>query len=155
MTDVTVIGNTGSGSGMAEKVAVTFRAELTTTVQAPVPEQPPPDQPAKMEPPAGDAVSGPASVIEAVAHGNRVAKEVEVYLRTGRREKVDIPLEAHLPPLTWDMEQYSEALRLRLPWIPVAARQGSFREVELSAPEKEIRAECRRCLRCDIRSEHN
>jgi NADH-quinone oxidoreductase subunit F len=99
---------------------------------------------------AGDAVSGPASVIEAVAHGNRVAKEVEVYLRTGRREKVDIPLEAHLPPLTWDMEQYSEALRLRQPWIPVAARQGSFREVELSAPEKEIRAECRRCLRCDL-----
>jgi NADH-quinone oxidoreductase subunit F len=99
---------------------------------------------------AGDAVSGPASVIEAVAHGNRVAKEVEVYLRTGRREKVEIPLEAHLPPLTWDMEQYSEALRLRQSWIPVAARQGSFREVELSAPEKEIRAECRRCLRCDL-----
>jgi NADH-quinone oxidoreductase subunit F len=99
---------------------------------------------------AGDAVSGPASVIEAVAHGNRVAKEVDVYLRTGRREKVDIPLEAHLPPLTWDMEQYSEALRLRLPWIPVAARQGSFREVEGSAPEKDIRAECRRCLRCDL-----
>jgi hypothetical protein len=48
------------------------------------------------------------------------------------------------------MEQYSEALRLRQPWIPVAARQGSFREVELSAPEKEIRAECRRCLRCDL-----
>jgi hypothetical protein len=32
----------------------------------------------------------------------------------------------------------------------VADRQGSFREVELSAPEKEIRAECRRCLRCDL-----
>ena len=99
---------------------------------------------------AGDAVSGPASVIEAVAHGNRVAKEVDLYLRTGRREKVDIPLEAHLPPLTWDMQQYSEAPRLRLPWIPVAARQESFREVELSAPEKDIRAECRRCLRCDL-----
>jgi NADH-quinone oxidoreductase subunit F len=99
---------------------------------------------------AGDAVSGPASVIEAVAHGNRVAKEVEVYLRTGRREKVDIPLEAHLPPLTWDMQQYSEAPRLRLPYIPVATRRDSFREVELSAPEKDIRAECRRCLRCDL-----
>ena len=99
---------------------------------------------------AGDAVSGPASVIEAVAHGNRVAKEVDVYLRTGRREKIDIPLEAHLPPLTWDMQKYSDAPRLRLPWIPVATRRDSFREVELPAPEKDIRAECRRCLRCDL-----
>jgi hypothetical protein len=64
--------------------------------------------------------------------------------------KVDIPLEVHLPPLTWDMHQYSEAPRLRLPWIPVDTRRDSFREVELSAPEQDIRAECRRCLRCDL-----
>ena len=98
---------------------------------------------------AGDAVSGPASVIEAVAHGNRVAKEVDLFLRTGDRAKVDIPLEAHLPPLTWDMEQYSDTPRVKPAALPVEARRG-FSEVELPAAEAEIRTECRRCLRCDL-----
>ncbi|MGE5257136.1 MAG: NADH-quinone oxidoreductase subunit NuoF [Hyphomicrobiales bacterium] len=99
---------------------------------------------------AGDAVSGPASVIEAVAQGNRVAKEVALYFSTGTRAKVDIPLEAHLPPLTWNMEAYSETPRLRSVLAPVAERVGSFGEVELPAREAEIRMECRRCLRCDL-----
>jgi len=98
---------------------------------------------------AGDAVSGPASVIEAVAQGNRVAREVDLFLRTGDRAKVDIPLEAHLPPLTWDMEQFSDTPRVQLGALPVEERR-SFREVELPAAEAEIRTECRRCLRCDL-----
>jgi NADH-quinone oxidoreductase subunit F len=99
---------------------------------------------------AGDAVSGPASVIEAVAQGNRVAKEVDLYLATGSRAKVDIPLEARIPPLTWNMEEHSETPRLHATLAPVAARAGSFAEVELPASESEIRRECRRCLRCDL-----
>ena len=95
-------------------------------------------------------MSGPASVIEAVAQGNRVAKEVDLYLSTGTRAKVDIPLEAHLPPLTWNMESYSETPRLRQELAPVAERAGSFGEVELPVKEVEIRTECRRCLRCDL-----
>jgi len=99
---------------------------------------------------AGDAVSGPASVIEAVAQGNRVAREVDVYLRTGRQEKIRIPLEAHLPPLTWDLEAHCATARMRMPALPVAARHGSFREVELPVAEPDILTECRRCLRCDL-----
>ena len=99
---------------------------------------------------AGDAVSGPASVIEAVAQGNRVAKEVEVFIATGSRAKVDIPLEPRLPPLTWSMEAHSDTPRLRIALAPVAARAGSFAEVEQPAGEAEVRTECRRCLRCDL-----
>ncbi len=99
---------------------------------------------------AGDAVSGPASVIEAVAHGNRVAREVDIFLSTGALEHVRIPLEARRPPLAWDMEQFSETRRLRVPEISVDRRRGSFEEVDLAAPEAEIRTECRRCLRCDL-----
>jgi hypothetical protein len=38
------------------KVAVTVVAAVTETVQVPVPEQPPPDQPVKVEPTTGVAV---------------------------------------------------------------------------------------------------
>ncbi len=98
---------------------------------------------------AGDAVSGPASVIEAVAHGNRVAREVDLFLKTGDRAKADIPLEARRPPLTWDMEQYSDTPRLQPGALPVEERR-NFREVDLEASESRIRTECRRCLRCDL-----
>lgn len=45
------------GGGMTSKVAVTVSAELIVSLQAPVPEQPPPDQPASFDPEAGFAVS--------------------------------------------------------------------------------------------------
>jgi len=99
---------------------------------------------------AGDAVSGPASVIEAVAQGNRAAREVDLYLSTGTLSKAAIPLETRLPPLTWNMEEHSETPRLLTALSPVAERAGSFAEVELPAQEAQIRAECRRCLRCDL-----
>ncbi|HEV8098072.1 MAG TPA: hypothetical protein VGP56_02930 [Gaiellaceae bacterium] len=40
----------------APKVAVTDCSAFMVTVQVPVPVQPPPDQPAKLEPEAGEAV---------------------------------------------------------------------------------------------------
>jgi hypothetical protein len=99
---------------------------------------------------AGDAVSGPASVIEAVAHGNRVAREVDSYLRTGKPAAAGLPLEAHLPPLTWDTAQYGNAPRLRPATLPVSGRTHNFHEVEQTAAEADVRMECRRCLRCDL-----
>ena len=99
---------------------------------------------------AGDAVSGPASVIEAVAHGNQVAQEVDLYLGAGRLERIPAPLEARIPPLAWNLEEHGETRRMRLPELPVAQRRGGFQEVALPAPEAGIRTECRRCLRCDL-----
>ncbi|MEW6441988.1 MAG: FAD-dependent oxidoreductase [bacterium] len=99
---------------------------------------------------AGDAVSGPASVIEAVAQGNRVANAVDQYLRAGQIEKYDSRPVVRFPEITWDMEQYGGAARLRPRHVEVAARRGSFQEVELGQDEKTIREECKRCLRCDL-----
>jgi hypothetical protein len=46
----------GHVGGIVAKVAVTLWSEFIVTLQAPVPEQPPPDQPLKVEPEAGAAV---------------------------------------------------------------------------------------------------
>ncbi|MGQ9585519.1 MAG: NADH-quinone oxidoreductase subunit NuoF [Anaerolineae bacterium] len=99
---------------------------------------------------AGDAVSGPASIIEAVAQGNRVAATVDHYLRTGKVERVDYNPPYHYPELTWSMEDYADAARPESKHLDMAARRGSFEEVELLLEEKTVREECKRCLRCDL-----
>jgi len=98
----------------------------------------------------GDAVSGPASVIEAVNQGNRVALAVDHYVRTGVTQKVDVALDVHLPALTWELEAYGEAARVQAGHLGISERRGNFHEVELGIEEEKIREESKRCLRCDL-----
>jgi len=99
---------------------------------------------------AGDAVLGPATVIQAVAQGNRVADTVDNYLRTGRLELVVIRPRYEIIEQQFDMEQYAEAGRPKTREIPVEERRGNFHEVELLFDEKTVQEECKRCLRCDL-----
>jgi NADH-quinone oxidoreductase subunit F len=99
---------------------------------------------------AGDAVSGPATVIHAVAQGNAVARAVDHYLRTGRRERVVTLPGYEVVEQCFELEAYAEAGRAALPVVPVADRAGNFREVEQALPEHAAQEECRRCLRCDL-----
>ncbi|MCR4407900.1 MAG: FAD-dependent oxidoreductase [Anaerolineae bacterium] len=99
---------------------------------------------------AGDAVSGPATVIQAVAQGNRVAVEVDYYLRTGKVEKIPVVPGYEVVEQQFNLEDYAEAKRPQMPELPVAERRGNFREVELGMDEDTIREECKRCLRCDL-----
>jgi NADH-quinone oxidoreductase subunit F len=101
---------------------------------------------------AGDAVSGPASIIEAVAQANDVARSVDYYLRTGQMPdgKLVMMPGYEVVEECWILDDYAEAARPPLPSIPVAERQGNFREVDLGMEEQTIREECKRCLRCDL-----
>lgn len=101
---------------------------------------------------AGDAVSGPASIIEAVAQGNAVARAVDYYLRTGQMpaDKLVLPPSYEVVDEGWNLDDYAEATRPAPPHIPVEARAGNFREVDLVMDEDVIREECKRCLRCDL-----
>jgi NADH-quinone oxidoreductase subunit F len=99
---------------------------------------------------AGDAVLGPATVIEAVAQGNRVADTVDNYLRTGRTELIVVKPGYSVVEQPFDLEQYAEATRPRTREIPIEERRGNFVEVELSLDEETIQEECKRCLRCDL-----
>jgi len=99
---------------------------------------------------AGDVVLGPATVIEAVAQGNEVARSVDNYLRSGTLDKEVILPGYEAVEQLFDLDQYADAERPEMIEIPVAARNGSFDEVEKTMPGAVIREECKRCLRCDL-----
>jgi len=99
----------------------------------------------------GDAVSGPADVIAAVAAGKEAAISIDRYLsgqdlKEGRpevREKVkDVPKEGVV-----------KKERVVMPTLELGKRGGSFAEVELGFDEKTAIEEAKRCLNCAVCSE--
>jgi len=95
----------------------------------------------------GDVVSGPASVIEAIAAGRQAAISIDRYL--GGKGEIDetlAPPEGELAPL----EEAEEEPRIEVPALPVAERLKGFDQVELSLSEKMAIKEAKRCLRCDL-----
>jgi NADH-quinone oxidoreductase subunit F len=99
---------------------------------------------------AGDAVTGPATVVHAVSQGNEVAGAVDHFLRTGRVEKIVTLPGYEVVEQRFDPEDYAEARRPAPSVLPVAQRRGNFEEVELGLDEHAVQEECRRCLRCDL-----
>ncbi len=99
---------------------------------------------------AGDAVLGPATVIEAVAQGNKVAMAVDDYLRNGKPQSKESWLAYQTIEHTYNMEDYATAKRPEMPTRAAEERAKDFREIEEGFDEKVAREECKRCLRCDI-----
>ena len=99
----------------------------------------------------GDAVTGPATVVEAIAAGKEAAISMDrfikgVDLREGRRTEwnpvVDVPVE--------DEKKKS---RTPMPHAPAADRVGNFNEVQLGYDELGAKREGSRCLSCGVCSE--
>jgi NADH-quinone oxidoreductase subunit F len=101
---------------------------------------------------AGDVVSGPNTVIAAIAAGKHVAMMIDRYV-TGKLMKVlpqvKLPTVYVEPAMAIDDES-GEVYRLELPLLPLAERKGCFAEVELCPSEQQTMAEARRCARCDL-----
>jgi len=98
----------------------------------------------------GDAVSGPSSVVEAVAAGEKAAVGIDALL-TGKthafwRECKDS--DVYFDP---DAEP-SDDPREKLPLISVERRRNNFDEVELPWDEATAIRQAKRCLRCDYRA---
>jgi NADH-quinone oxidoreductase subunit F len=95
----------------------------------------------------GDVVSGPSSVVEAVAAGERAAVGIDQYL-TGKAHsfwREDQPVDTFFNPDAEPTDTPREMLRL----IPVERRRNNFDEVEQPWIELVAVAQARRCLRCD------
>jgi NADPH-dependent glutamate synthase beta subunit-like oxidoreductase len=97
----------------------------------------------------GDVVSGPASVIEAIADGRKAAVAIDKYLGgDGEIGEILAPVEA-LPKYT-PPEVEGEQKRLPLKMVPVRERLNNFRLAELGWDDKQAGYDCSRCLRCDL-----
>lgn len=99
----------------------------------------------------GDAVTGPASVIEAIAAGRKAASSIDRYLGgDGRIDEALAPDELPDPWLGRD-EDFANWNRVKMPLLPLDQRLASFGEVELGFSEDEAITEAQRCLRCSLR----
>ncbi len=99
---------------------------------------------------AGDAVTGPATIVQAIAHGNLVAVAVDEWLRTGQVTKPRFVTPRHDIAPMHNFDDFSSAHRPPSPKLDIAQREGNFREVELGLDEVAAQAEAKRCLRCDL-----
>jgi NADPH-dependent glutamate synthase beta subunit-like oxidoreductase len=102
----------------------------------------------------GDAVTGPASVIEAIAAGRKAASGMDKYLGgSGNIEEV----------LTSDRrigmcagitaEDFPKQERVKMPHLPANKVVDNFIEVETGLPENEAIAEGQRCFQCGFRAQ--
>lgn len=99
----------------------------------------------------GDAALGPASVVDAVAMGERAAVAIDEFL-TGEKHafwREIRPADTFFDPDADPVEYPRGAMQL----LPVNKRKGNFQEVELAWSEPVAPREAKRCLRCDYRPE--
>ena len=98
----------------------------------------------------GDAATGPATVVEAIAMGHQVAADVDASIRAKNNEpaykapaeeKIDIPFEVD--------EDVIETPKADMPELAVGKRVVNFKEVELGYSKATAFKEACRCLRCD------
>ncbi len=102
----------------------------------------------------GDAVTGPATVVKALADGRLAAHRIHDFLRQRYplpdRQEREV-LEGELLPQT--IEAIKRIERCELPTIPPTERTSDFKLVELGYTWEQAIGEARRCLRCGVGAE--
>jgi NADPH-dependent glutamate synthase beta subunit-like oxidoreductase len=105
---------------------------------------------------AGDVISGPASVIEAVAMGRKAASSIDKYL--GGSGDIDETLVDVEEPSPWLGAEYgfADLSRIQMACSSIvqrmtSARNGGFVEVKLGFSEDMAVKEAKRCLKCHLR----
>ena len=102
----------------------------------------------------GDAVTGPATVTQALASGRQAAFRIDDYLRHRYPlvdKEAEETLSGELLPKTIEMIRKIE--RLEPPLLPPEARAKEFKSVELIYNWEAAVDEARRCLRCGMGAE--
>jgi len=101
----------------------------------------------------GDLVTGPNTVVDAIAAGRRAARSIDRYLQgLPLRQAAEIRLpRVFVEPAVVEAEADESRPRVEPATIPATSRQKNFAEVELPLSAEQAAAEARRCLRCDLK----
>lgn len=100
----------------------------------------------------GDAVTGAATVVEAIAAGRKAASAIDKYLGgKGIIEEHLAPIEGLYPYDCEYDETFASKPRLQPSMLPIEKRVKSFDEVELGLTQHAAVEEAQRCLRCFLR----
>ncbi len=104
----------------------------------------------------GDIVTGPNTVIEAMAAGKLAAEMIDRYVRGEpvRREYTLVQPSRYEPPVELTDDEIEGATRQAAPSLPVDQRRTGFAEVDGPYTPEMAVAEARRCLRCDLETAH-
>ena len=96
-------------------------------------------------------MTGPDTVIGAIAAGHQAAKDIDAAIRAKNGEPAyEEPAEEKIViPFVLD-EENPEAPQTKMPELHGQERKQSFVEVELGFTLDEAVKEAKRCLRCDV-----
>ncbi len=100
---------------------------------------------------AGDAVTGPKTVIEAIGGGKRAALAMHAYLRGERLPRKFVPRPRRMvTPIPMDYHEKAFIQRQEIPIIDLDRRMHTFDQVERGLDERSATEEAKRCMRCDV-----
>jgi NADH-quinone oxidoreductase subunit F len=100
----------------------------------------------------GDVVTGPNTVVDAVAAGKVAAESIDRFLsgeQIAREYEVTRPSK-YIEPVELSEEELLEVKRPSMPCLSPQERKTNFREVEGGLKVAEAVKEARRCFRCDL-----
>jgi len=103
----------------------------------------------------GDLVTGPNTVVDAVASGKTAASSIDQYLngKEIKREYTITRPSQYIEPVEFSEEEMDALSTARRPEMPVLSpekRKYNLKEVNKGLTEEQAIREARRCLRCDL-----
>ncbi|MFC1914493.1 FAD-dependent oxidoreductase [Chloroflexota bacterium] len=99
----------------------------------------------------GDAVTGPDSVIRAIAAGRKAAVEIDKYLGGTGEIDEELTRERWIGFCCGEEEEFLGRTRVQMPCLSPEKSAGNFNEVETGLTEEGAVAEGQRCFQCGIR----
>ena len=103
----------------------------------------------------GDVVTGPSSVVDAIAAGKAAAEAIDSYLEGRplvRTRQLTRP-SLYVPPVELKEDELQQAKRVKMPHLPPSKRKSLHEEIELGFTKEMAVREARRCLRCELETE--
>jgi len=98
----------------------------------------------------GDAVTGPSTVIKAIAAGHQAADDIDSSIRKKNSEPAWVPPPEEEIDIPFIIDEETEECPMaRMPELEATYRKANFQEVEIGYTHDLAMKEATRCLRCD------